>query len=474
MTMRMIKLVSSFVLAASMAMAANFPQIAVTQNVTADSSNSSTNNIAVNAGFVGTSASTLGIAGIQVSIMADKNLTVFIQQSPDSTNWDLSDAYNYIATKNFGITVQAISSFYRVIVTNISASATTYLRMQTALCPIVEAVPRSLDVNGNLKVGIQSINDGYGWSVENTAFGEMRTIEPYRLIGASFGEAIDTNYWLVVTNFSPSVVWTNGTVSIPSGTNSGNYSVVYSARRARWVTGTQQRFRGVYYVDFSAGSCIRRWGVCNPQPASITDGAWFLVSNGVFGVATMLNGVSTIVTNGSFNGYYGATAIIATNKINSYEIYWYPVEFRFVINGYTVHSVGATTVPMAATLSFYLFNDSTNYAAVATSKSFNPWTANIFRLGKEDSQPAWRRITTASGVVLKNSPGRLRRITVNSTTGGSSGFTIYDTKDGTAANTIAAFLAPANSWVSLDYNIDFYNGLSITTSGTIDLTAIFE
>ena len=71
--------------------------------------------------FTGTATSTLGVVGIQVSLYADKNCIVSVQQSPDATpHWDIVDNYNYYAGRNFGITVQAVSSYVRVVVTTAS------------------------------------------------------------------------------------------------------------------------------------------------------------------------------------------------------------------------------------------------------------------------------------------------------------------------------------------------------------------
>ena len=132
-----------------------FKDVNILQNVVIDTNNSSDSNLLAGGTFTGTSTSTLGIVGIQVSLHTDQNCNVYVDQSPDGDNWDLTDSYRYFSgIDNFGITVQAINSYLRVRVTNVSLSATTYFRLQTALCPIAEALPRSLDSSGNLKSAI--------------------------------------------------------------------------------------------------------------------------------------------------------------------------------------------------------------------------------------------------------------------------------------------------------------------------------
>jgi hypothetical protein len=116
----------------------------IQQNVIADTLNSSTANLSASQTFTGTSASTLGVAGIQVSLKTDQNCYVYVDQSPDGFNWDIVDTYTYYTRMGGnGWTIQAVNSYVRVRVTNTGTSATTYFRLQAALCPIVEAVPSS-------------------------------------------------------------------------------------------------------------------------------------------------------------------------------------------------------------------------------------------------------------------------------------------------------------------------------------------
>ena len=144
--------------------------VAVVQNVTASTVNSSTANLLAGATFTGKTESTLGIAGIQCSIKTDQNGTLYVDQSPDGINWDIVDAYTVLAGTGFATTTQAVNSYYRVRFTNNGGSATTYLRMQTALCPIVEALPRSLNANGNLRVAInEAIPADNQWQVQTNA-----------------------------------------------------------------------------------------------------------------------------------------------------------------------------------------------------------------------------------------------------------------------------------------------------------------
>ena len=63
------------------------------------------------------------------------------------------------------------------------------------MCPIVEALPRSLSEEGNLKVGVYEIEDKVGNKVGITPTHELRVATHIRLVGSNFGTVFDTNFW---------------------------------------------------------------------------------------------------------------------------------------------------------------------------------------------------------------------------------------------------------------------------------------
>jgi hypothetical protein len=124
----------------------------IQQNVTASLFNNTTTNLAAGAAFTGASESTLGVAAIQVNVKASQPIEVQVQQSPDGTNWDVIDTQVYETDEGDGRTYQAVASYFRIVATNIGGVTSTYLRIQTALCPIVEALPRALTPHGRLRL----------------------------------------------------------------------------------------------------------------------------------------------------------------------------------------------------------------------------------------------------------------------------------------------------------------------------------
>ena len=134
----------------------NYQEVAQIQDVVASTVNSSVANLASGAVFTGAWEDTLGVAGLQINLFADQAMTVQMQQSTDGVNADQKGAIIAVAfNTGFYRTYQATGSFFRVVLTNAGLNATTALRLQTALCPVVEAVPAELSDLGNLKVAVK-------------------------------------------------------------------------------------------------------------------------------------------------------------------------------------------------------------------------------------------------------------------------------------------------------------------------------
>src|SRR5512138_523218 len=89
--------------------------------------------------------------------------------------------------------------------------------------------------------------DEYGFSVENTPMGEMRVVEPVRLVGATFeGATIDSNFWTTAASGTAATVTQgNAQILLTSGTANAATVTMYSFRRARYVGGAAMRYRAV-------------------------------------------------------------------------------------------------------------------------------------------------------------------------------------------------------------------------------------
>jgi hypothetical protein len=148
----------------------------VTQGVFVSTLNSSSAQINAGITWDGLSESTLGVSGIQINTFLDKHHTVTLFQSMNGTNWDISTSYKVPASNGTGRTFQATASYYKISVKNETASNTTICRIQTALCPIVEALPTSLTSGGNLKVTANAEWQDSGLTTGLYALSTFRTL----------------------------------------------------------------------------------------------------------------------------------------------------------------------------------------------------------------------------------------------------------------------------------------------------------
>jgi hypothetical protein len=155
-----------------------------------------------------------------------------------------------------------------------------------------------------------------------------------------------------------------------------------------------------------------------------------------------------------------------------YEIYATTLHVYYVINGTLVHTVTASTTSWTANVNQQSYLGNTNSGGGAANASLNARAALIYRLGNLETAPVYKHITTAGTYILKYSPGILHRIILNNAAG--TLITIYDNTAGSGPilgiiNTPAA----ANS-VSLQYDVSFSTGLTFVTTGTWDLTVVYQ
>ena len=457
----------------------------ISQNVLSDTANSYASTIAAgvtwNSAGVGTS--TLGVAGIQITVASDRNLHIYIDQGRTNASFQVTDEYDYNVIKgNFGLTVQAVGAYVRVRAKNITGTIANVL-IDTVLCPIVEAVPRSLDENQYLKTAIYELNDEYGNKGIISPVGALDVNQPYRLVGASFGSAIDTIFWTATNNGAASAAGVaTGFATVVSGTDANGYGMIQSVRNSRFIIGNPNKYRGLVRIPaLTKAGTTRVWGAftttgTGATPPSVDNGFFFsLNASDVLSVNCFNTGAASIasVSSGSFNGTVSQYTMDV--NVHVYNIVYYLGKIQFYIDEILIHTFTPTTVFPSLTFNLpantYVKNSGT------TSASIEVWSASIHRLGREISSPVWRNIhgiTAGTGISLKVGQGYLHSVIVNSA-GATSTVSLYDGLS--AVNPIALItgLSASTPPVTITYGIDYYAGLWIATAhASTDITVIFE
>jgi len=453
----------------------------ITQHVVADPNNSSDDNLTIwdDWTFVGEATSTLGVVGLQWSLKTDQNATVYIEESPDELNWDISRSFDYIASHGGrGETVQASQAFWRIRVYINTEINTTFFRLQGVLCPIATPLPSALSRDGRLKS--ESTITGR----ENTdrhvfvaPLNSLTTNSTVRLVGTSFdGLVKDTNFWLE-TGTTGSVTQAGGEIVLATTTTANFVAKYFSKRSARFVVSRPLKFFGFYALatDPQANN-VRRWGAYD------TLNGFFFEQNGTaFRLMTRKGVVGTVVdtpiSSGSFNGNYGTTwQPLADEKYYRYEIEYGAFGVSWYVDGKLLHELGIGHWTNTLTLPITMENN--NSGGNATNNLLDCIGTSILGQGELLTSPTsyYHASGQTAGVNLKVGAGNLHSIIF----GSAANNAVVTLVDSTTAGTPILWQYQATG--ALDVPIDvqfngmpFYTGLRlIVATGNASCTVVYE
>ena len=436
------------------------------QNVYADPNNSSTTNL--DAGnsytFTGTATTTLGVVGLQVSMKTDQNATVYVDQSPDGTNWDIVDNFDYFySLSNFGVTVQAVNSYVRVRVVLTGTTDTTYFRLQLAMCPMVEALPRALSPDGRLFTETtltgRENTERHAWI--NPTLG-LNISESVKLIGSTFdGAAKNTNFWTEIVTGTGAVTQ-GGEVVLSTGITANSTVKYTTVSRARFIPGASNIFLG-YMKFITAGTAdnVRRVG-----PYDTTDGFFFQLNGTTFGIVSRKASAPTVVNSGSFNGNLGATYVMDL-LYHKLSIEWTPTDTYFFVDDKLLHTLSGGHLSNFLTLPITMENINSNGQIV--NVSFDCIAAVVMREGKLEASPRYKYIAGAVTTVCKLGGGILHSIVNNDNVGS---VIVYDNTSG--AVPIMASIDLTKILGTITFNCPFSTGLTLVSTGAVKITVVYE
>lgn len=326
--------------------------------------------------------------------------------------------------------------------------------------------------------GEVTITDEYGFGVENTPMGEMRTVTPVRLVGATFdGNTVDANFWTATVANAATIAQANAQIVLTSGVNAAGSAQLNSVRRARYVGGSANGFRAVVQLgDTGIANNTRRWGVAfGATMPTITDGAFFQLSGTTFSIVTLKGSAATTVNSGSFNGTLGASYTPVTTAV-TFEIYWTNSKVFFVIGDEILHTVTASAATWADTIAHYLYLSNIN-SGNTTSVTLSCRVATIRRLGNASTQPISKyQAGTTAALVLKLGAGNLHGIAISGVANNAVA-TLYDN---TAASGTIIFSTGAMGANTVPFAIEMHDlpfsiGLTLAITGAnCNVTTIYE
>ena len=435
-------------------------------------------NLAVNQTFTGTAYSTLGVNAIQTNLKADQNCTIFVDQGPSDGTWNITDDFNYYkGLGGTGITTQATDAYTRIRVKNVGTAATTSFDLSMVLCPIVEALPRALSEEGNLKVGVYEIEDPrFGKKVITSPMGALKTVNATRLVGAIFqGDTTDTNYWTFTATGSGVGTQSAGELTLSTGATASSTIACQSTRIARYVSANTNFYRSQVTVPTQGGACIRDWGAYD------TTNGYFFQYDGT-DIACMSRKASTdaTVNSGSFNGSYGIGYTLDTN-CQTYEIYWTNKNAYYLINDEILHTLTAPTATTTGSMSLPVRHEVKNGTGNTANNTLKVRTASISRLGNVTTQPTSKYYSaTTTGDILKRGAGNLHSVFIGSVAASGSVITLYDgiSTGGTVMASWTITYPAGGNFNSATYDfkgIPFFTGLFIViATQNAAVTVVYE
>jgi hypothetical protein len=444
--------------------------VPIVQNVTVDTGNSSTNNLTSTNSytFTGTGKSTLGVVGLQWNLKTDQNVTVYIEQSDDDSNWDISDSFAYVANQGGrGETIQATMAYWRIRV--VGTTTTSYFRLSGILCPIATPLPSALTDDGRLKAEVTLTGkENAGRHVWVSPTLGLTVTERYRLVGTSFdGTNKNANFWTETVVSNATVTQAGGEIKLSTLTTANASAQYQTVQRARFVVGSPVLFFCVASLDTApVADNLRRIGAYDS-----TDGFFFQVDGTAFSVAARKAGVDTVVTNGTFNGHIGATwnPVTSTYYQLAIEITLFDVSYYVdnILLHRTVGSHQANTFTLPVTM------QNVNSGGNDVASVMDVVGASIQRQGRATTEPIFK-YAGAGGLanathVLKYGAGVLHRVTVTDNTGT---LLVYDGLS--AAGTLLASLDASKTVGTMEFEAPFSVGLTVVVASTPKMTIVFE
>ena len=297
-----------------------------------------------------------------------------------------------------------------------------------------------------------------------SAMRELAVQAPIRLVGTAFqGTIKDTNFWNETSVSGGVVTQSQGQVILYPSTNAAGSITYTSVRQARYLAGSMNFYRAVVRLPVINDASVSRWWGATDSTYS-NGAAFFMLGTNLY-TCTMNNGVTT--TNTSFN----VAPFAMDTNVHTYEVWWSNSKVWYYIDDVLRHTYSASSAPWTSTMQFSACQRVTSTGST-NNATMNVRVASIYRFGQEQSAPAFYHISGAATATLKWSAGTLHKVSVNAA---GTLCTLYDGTNGTG-NVIGILdiNKTTGQLGTLQYDCPFFTALSVVTTGSGDITVIYE
>lgn len=264
----------------------------VTQNIVDSLGNSSVANLNAGASFTGLSENGYVGTVVNVNFISDVPTMISIEQSNDGTNWDTAEQYNIRAGEGSARPTNIHNEYFRIIVTNVGASTSTYLRLHTQIHSIGAILPHALTRGGNLRTTI--VDDQHdGKETQFSAFGLLKVanesiLGDYRFDAASLPGLFD----VTTTGTGGYTIEAGGTgAKLSTGASASSKIELQSKIVHAYKSGRGHMVKiSIILGDSGVAGNIREWGL-----STTTNGTFVRLNGTALEWVILSNSVETVI-----------------------------------------------------------------------------------------------------------------------------------------------------------------------------------
>lgn len=339
-----------------------------------DSFNSSGITLAAGATYTGGAVDVSAYPSVVVALKTDQDGALYIEFSPDGTNWDSSLMFNVAANVNEVHRISVTRRFFRVRFTNTSASNQTFFRLQSSLgsqtaltSALNSTVQSDADSIITRSVLMGQTDDGSYRYAPVTAeghlevaihapllpFGSIHTEKLTPIFQSDGVYGLNTGQILTRTSLSGTATTEDSAFKVSSGTTSLAQAVIQGRKRLRYRAGQGivGRFAGLFTTPVPLSYQLAGFGHSE-------DGVYFGYAESAgntpqFGIFHVSRGVRetrtlTVTTGATSSGNVTITlnsvayTIAVTNSSNIQRTVWELSQGTY--SGWEAYPAGATVV----------------------------------------------------------------------------------------------------------------------------------